>query len=64
MNNTHYGKGKSHATPDSLWVTLYGQGLIDTGIQKSKYYWVDVSWSIKIKLKGGQYKKNVPYDNL
>ena len=41
MNNTPYGKCKSRATPEGLWGTLYYQGVIDIGIQKSKYYLED-----------------------
>ena len=26
---------------------------MDTGIHKSGYYWEDISWSLKIKVKGG-----------
>ena len=29
MDNIYYGKGKSHAAPESLWETFYYQGLMD-----------------------------------
>ena len=50
--NTHYIRGKAYSTSESLWENLYDQGVIDTGIHKSKYHWAYVSWSIKIKVKG------------
>ena len=33
MNNIHHGKGKAHATPESLWENLDDQSVIDTGIK-------------------------------
>ena len=30
---------------------MYDNGVTNTGIQKYKNYWVDTSWSIKIKVK-------------
>ena len=51
--NTHYIRGKAYSTSESLWENLYDQGVIDTGIHKSKYHWAYVSWSIKIKVKEG-----------
>ena len=52
MNNTHYVKGKVHATSDIIWETLYYQGVIDIEIHKSKYHWSHFHWSTKIKVKG------------
>ena len=49
----YHEKCKVYATSEILWETLYDQGEIDTGVYRSKYHWEDVSWSIKIKVKGG-----------
>ena len=48
----YYGKDEVDATPESLSKLFYDQGVIKTGTHKSKYHWEDVSWSIKINLKG------------
>ena len=37
----------------SIEEILYDQGLVDTGILKSKYHWADISWIINIKVQGG-----------
>ena len=57
MNNRYYVKGKSYDTSESCWETLYDEGVIYTGIHKSKYHWADASWSMKTK-------NNVKYDTL
>ena len=31
---------------------MYYQGVMYTGFQKPQHHWADVSWSIKIKVKG------------
>ena len=54
MNNKYYEKCTEYSTSEIIWENLYDQGVIDTGIKKSKYHWEDFSWSIKIKVKGGK----------
>ena len=56
INNMYYGKCKAFDISKFLWETLYYQGVMDTGMHKSKYHWSDVSWSIKIKVKEGNVK--------
>ena len=34
MDNTHYGKGKTHATQDGLWEAFYYWDVIYTEIHK------------------------------
>ena len=34
IHKTQYGKGKSHATPEGVWKSLYDKGVINTGIHK------------------------------
>ena len=52
MNNKYYVKCKAYVTPGSPWEMFYDQVVIDTSIQKSKIYSSDISWSIRIKVKG------------
>ena len=53
MKKTYYCECKSYETSESLLETLHDWGVMDTGIHKSKYNCSDVSWSLKIKVKGG-----------
>ena len=53
MNNTYYGKFKSYDTTEILWRDFCDQGVMNYFVHKSKYQWLDVSWSNKIKVKGG-----------
>ena len=53
MKNIYFDECKEYATSESLWETFYDQWVMNNGIHKSKYHWADVSWSIKIKVKGG-----------
>ena len=43
INNMYYGKCKAFDISKFLWETLYYQGVMDTGMHKSKYHWSDVS---------------------
>ena len=52
MNSKYYGNCKVYVKSESLWKNLDEQGVIYTGIHKSKYYRADFSWYIKIKFKG------------
>ena len=52
MNNNYYDKRKKYAISESIWENSYDQGVMDTGIQKLKYHWVDVYLSIRIKVNG------------
>ena len=71
INNMYYGKCKAFDISKFLWETLYYQGVMDTGMHKSKYHWADFSWTFTIKSKGDNisivctmvsFKLNVMHD--
>ena len=50
MNNTYYGKCKVYFISESIQENSYDQGVMDTGIHKTKYHWAEVYLSITIKV--------------
>ena len=61
MNNTYYGNCKEYDISEICLENLYDQGVLDAGIQESKYHWADVSGSIKIKVKGICFQELSPW---